>query len=152
MNNNSTKFRILINGMHCAGCTNSVEKAILDVPGVTDVSVQLTTESAEVRFNGNEPPMKEIREAVKRAGYEVEEKRGESVTIDIGGMHCTGCSSAVEKAIHRGEGILNASVNLTAEKAFVEFDAAVTGVDEITGRIEDAGYEVIRQKKKPIIN
>lgn len=152
MNNNSTKFRLLINGMHCTGCTSSVEKVIRDVPGVLDVSVHLTTESAEIEFEGNEPPMKEIKKAVKKAGYEVEEKTGESVTIDIGGMHCTGCSAAVEKAIHRGEGILNATVNLPGEKAFVEFDSLLTDVDEITGRIEDAGYEVIRQKKKLKIN
>ncbi|TVR31351.1 MAG: heavy-metal-associated domain-containing protein [Balneolaceae bacterium] len=150
MNKKAKKIRLLINGMHCSGCTNSVEKALRDVTGVTDANVQLTTEAAEIHYEGNEPPMDQIREAVKKAGFDIEENREESVTLEIGGMHCTGCSSAVEKAIQRGNGILNASVNLPAGKAFVEFDSSLTNIDEITGRIEDSGYEVLHQKKKPV--
>jgi Cu+-exporting ATPase len=150
MNNNSTKIRLLINGMHCAGCTNSVEKALRNVSGVTEATVQLTTESAEIHYEGNEPPMDQIREAVKKAGFDIDENTGESVTLEIGGMHCTGCSSAVEKAIQRGNGILNTSVNLPAGKAFVEFDSSLTDIGEISERIEDSGYEVLHQKKKQV--
>ena len=150
MNNKGKKIRLLINGMHCSACTNSVEKALRNVTGVTDASVQLTTESAEVHYEGNEPPIDQIREAVKKAGFKVEENTGESVTLEIGGMHCTGCSGAVEKAIQRGNGILNASVNLPAGKAFIEFDSSLTDIGEITGRIKDSGYEVLDQKKKQV--
>jgi len=145
------KKRIQINGMHCAGCVNSVEKALGKVEKVKGASVQLTTESAEIEFEGDAFPFDEVREAIENAGYEVEEPKNDSVTFQIGGMHCTGCSSAVEKAIRKQDGVVNANVNLTAEKAFVDFDSSQISIDQIKESIENAGYEVIdEQKKKPI--
>ena len=145
------KKRIQINGMHCAGCVNSVEKALSKVDKVKSASVQLTTESAEIEVEDDDFPFEEVREAVENAGYEVEEPKSDSVTFQIGGMHCTGCSSAVEKAIKKQDGVVNANVNLAAEKAFVDFDSSQISTDQIKESIENAGYEVIdEQKKKPI--
>ncbi|MDZ7757953.1 copper ion binding protein [Rhodohalobacter sp.] len=145
------KKRIQINGMHCAGCVNSVEKALSKVDKVKSANVQLTTESAEIEVEDDDFPFEEIREAVENAGYEVEEPKSDSVTFQIGGMHCTGCSSAVEKAIKKQDGVVNANVNLAAEKAFVDFDSSQISTDQIKESIENAGYEVIdEQKKKPI--
>ncbi len=145
------KKRIQINGMHCAGCVNSVEKALGKVGKVKDASVQLTTESAEIEVEGDDFPYDEVREAIENAGYEVDEPKNDSVTFQIGGMHCTGCSSAVEKAIKKQSGVVSANVNLAAEKAFVDFDSSQISIDQIKESIENAGYEVIdEQKKKPI--
>jgi len=145
------KKRIQINGMHCAGCVNSVEKALSKVDKVKSASVQLTTESAEIEVEDEDFPFEEVRVAVENAGYEVEEPKSDSVTFQIGGMHCTGCSSAVEKAIKKQDGVVNANVNLAAEKAFVDFDSSHISTDQIKESIENAGYEVIdEQKKKPI--
>lgn len=137
--------------MHCAGCVNSVEKALEKVEKVKGASVQLTTESAEIEVEGDDFPYDEVREAIENAGYEVEEPKNDSVTFQIGGMHCTGCSSAVEKAIKKQSGVVSANVNLAAEKAFVDFDSTQISIDQIKESIENAGYEVIdEQKKKPI--
>lgn len=144
------KKRIQINGMHCAGCVNSVEKVLSRVEGVKNANVQLTTESAEIEVEGDNFPFEVIREAVENAGYEVEEPKSESVTFQIGGMHCTGCSSAVEKAIRKQDGIVSANVNLAAEKAFVDFDSSKISIDQIKESIENAGYEVIEQQKKKL--
>jgi len=40
--------RLKIEGMHCASCAQAVEKAILNVTGVTSASVNLLTEQATV--------------------------------------------------------------------------------------------------------
>lgn len=137
--------------MHCAGCVNSVEKALEKVDKVKDASVQLTTESAEIEVEGENFPFDEVREAIENAGYEVEEPKSDSVTFQVGGMHCTGCSSAVEKALRKQDGVVNANVNLTAEKAFVDYNSSMISTDQIKESIENAGYGVIEeQKKKPI--
>lgn len=145
------KKRILINGMHCAGCVNTAEKALQEVTGVKSANVQLTTESADIEYEGESFPYEEVRKVLENAGYELDEEKSESVTLQIDGMHCTGCSSAVEKAIRRHEGIVSANVNLAAEKAFVDFNSSVLSLEVIQKSIEDAGYEVIgHQKKKQI--
>ena len=145
------KKRVQINGMHCAGCTDAVEKALNRMDEVKSANVQLTTESAEIEVDGENFPFEKVREVIENAGYEVVEQKSDSVTFQIGGMHCTGCSSAVEKAIRKKDGVVNANVNLTAEKAFVDFDSAQISIDQIKESIENTGYEVIdEQKKKPI--
>lgn len=146
------KKRIQINGMHCAGCVNAVEKVLSRLDEVKDVNVQLTTESAEIEVEGDEFPFEAVQTAIENAGYEVEEEKGESVTLQIGGMHCTGCSSAVEKALKKQEGIIQANVNLTAEKAFVDYNPSQISLDAIRESIENAGYEVVDQQKKKQIN
>ncbi|PWN07360.1 heavy-metal-associated domain-containing protein [Rhodohalobacter mucosus] len=144
------KKRITIDGMHCAGCVNSVEKAIRKVDGVQNVSVQLTTESASIEYEGVFPAEK-VKKAVENAGYELaEDPAVKEVAFDIEGMHCAGCSAAVEKAALKTEGVTDANVNLATNRAFISFDPGRTDADEIAKRIDDAGYSVVRQKKKRI--
>lgn len=142
------KQEVKINGMHCAGCTNAVEKALEKVEGVKNVNVQLTTESAFIETDLSEFPRDPVKKAIENAGYEIEEIPADSVTLQIGGMHCAGCSSAVEKALTKKEGILQATVNLSTEKAYVDFNSSIISVDEIKKAVEDAGYEVLEQQKK----
>jgi Cu+-exporting ATPase len=59
---------LAIEGMTCASCAGRVEKALQDVPGVLDVSVNLATERATVRFSG-EAAAAGLGAAVERAGY-----------------------------------------------------------------------------------
>ncbi len=146
------KKRIQINGMHCAGCVNSVEKALGKVEGVKAANVQLTTESAEIEIEGEDFPFEKVREAVENAGYEMEDPKNDSITFQIGGMHCTGCSSAVEKAILKQDGVVSANVNLAAEKAFVDFDSSIISTDQIKESIKNAGYEVVDEQKKKSIS
>ena len=64
--NKSTE--LTIEGMHCAGCVSTVEKALQNVEGVKSARVNLALEKATVE--GNTDPEKLI-EAVKATGYGV---------------------------------------------------------------------------------
>ncbi len=68
--------------------------------------------------------------------------------IKIGGMTCAACSSRVEKALSKTEGISKASVNLATETAAVEFDPEKIQLSEIEEVVVKAGYEIIRSEKK----
>ena len=57
-----------ISGMTCASCVGRVEKALKKVPGVTDASVNLATEKAQVTMVG--VPLQTLIAAVGKAGYE----------------------------------------------------------------------------------
>ena len=58
--------RYQVTGMSCAACSARVEKAVLKVPGVTECSVSLLTNSMGV--TGSASP-EEIIKAVEKAGY-----------------------------------------------------------------------------------
>jgi Cu+-exporting ATPase len=66
----SGSLDIGIGGMTCASCVTRVEKALKKVPGVTEASVNLATESARVRFAASEQMEARLRRAVRDAGYE----------------------------------------------------------------------------------
>jgi Cu+-exporting ATPase len=59
-----------IGGMTCASCVGRVEKALNKVPGVTQATVNLATESARIQFAGDAQMEARLRRAVRDAGYE----------------------------------------------------------------------------------
>ncbi len=64
----TTELSLRIQGMTCASCVARVEKALLEVPGVETVSVNLATEQATLRLLAG-VPMTDLKAAVVKAGY-----------------------------------------------------------------------------------
>jgi Cu+-exporting ATPase len=81
------KKSLQIEGMHCAGCANSVESALSKVDGVQAVSVNLATEKAFVEFENGTVHEQALRQAVQDAGYDVREEQAnrEQAEKDITG-------------------------------------------------------------------
>jgi len=74
----SKKISFPVEGMHCAGCVNSVKKAIDSVHGVLESDVNLATEKAFISFDNNLTGPEEIASFVKKAGYELILKKEEA--------------------------------------------------------------------------
>jgi copper chaperone len=61
---------IKVKGMSCQHCVMAVTKALKEIDGIQDVTVDL--EKGEAAFNEATPLDKEqIKERIKKAGYEV---------------------------------------------------------------------------------
>ena len=56
-----------IEGMTCAACVTRVERALRRVPGVEDASVNLATETAQVRWAQGVGDEIQLRRAVRAA-------------------------------------------------------------------------------------
>jgi P-type Cu+ transporter len=74
MHNEDKKLRLEIDGMHCASCVHSVEKALAGVPGVDKVTVNLATEEASVSVS-RPVALDSLRAAVEEAGFRVADTR-----------------------------------------------------------------------------
>jgi Cu+-exporting ATPase len=72
-----------------------------------------------------------------------------SCVLDVGGMTCAACVNRVEKALSRVDGVLEASVNLAAETATVNFDATRVRVVDLTAAVSSAGYTGTPRKDEP---
>ncbi|MEF8808480.1 heavy metal translocating P-type ATPase [Natronomonas sp.] len=74
---------IEIVGMHCTNCSESVEDALDDVPGVVRADVNYATDEANVEFNPEEFSIEDAYDAIDDAGYEaVRETEGEDDAED----------------------------------------------------------------------
>ena len=57
-----------IKGMSCQHCVGSVKKALENIPGLSQVTVNL--EAAEVTFENEKVAREEIRAAISKIGFE----------------------------------------------------------------------------------
>lgn len=128
---------IAIDGMTCASCVGRVEKAIAKVPGVLKASVNLATERADISFSGP-PDVLAVIDAVRHAGYSVDEK---TIELDIEGMTCASCVGRVEKALKAVSGVADASVNLATERATVRVAGNAASAATLAEAIKQAGYK-----------
>ena len=133
MNTSPDPLKVGIQGMTCASCSARVEKVLKQLPGVTDATVNLATETATV---AGEVDLASVQQAIEKAGFSVPT---ESCTLDISGMTCASCSARVEKALGKVPGVLDASVNLATEQATVKL-AQGTSAAALIAAVERAGY------------
>ena len=62
--------------------------------------------------------------------------------LPITGMTCANCVSTVERNLKKVNGVQNARVNLSSERAVVEYDPNLAEVSDLISRIQRAGYDV----------
>ncbi|MEX2725412.1 MAG: heavy metal translocating P-type ATPase [Candidatus Freyarchaeota archaeon] len=133
------KEKIPIQGMHCATCAGTIEKALYELEGVSKADVSLGSESATVVFDENKVTLSSIHNQITRSGYDV---KREKVRLKIAGMHCATCVQAVEKALLNVEGVLSAEVSLGSESAIVTYTSPAT-ISDMKKAVKEAGYRVV---------
>jgi Cu+-exporting ATPase len=79
------KKSLQIEGMHCAGCANSVEDALSKISGVKKASVNLATEKAMVEFDNGAVEEDVLRKAVQDVGYDIKQESEGQLAADITG-------------------------------------------------------------------
>jgi Cu+-exporting ATPase len=137
------QIHLAVTGMTCASCSARVAKALKKAPGVTEATVNLASEQAEVRFDPALVTPDRLVAAVEEAGYGV---ITEHIDIPITGMTCASCAARIEKALRRVPGVIEATVNLASERATVLFSPSDAGWSDLVAAIERAGYGVIDER------
>src|SRR6202142_4052618 len=64
------------------------------------------------------------------------------LTLPITGMYCANCVSTIERNLKKINGVQSAVVNLSSERALVQFDPSATGLNEMIARGQRAGYGI----------
>lgn len=78
-------------------------------------------------------------------------KQGKTTILNIQGMHCASCAQTITKALNKHEGIKDANVNLTTEKAYLTYDPKIIKKSEIIELVENTGYKASRNSDKIIV-
>ncbi|TVR72359.1 MAG: copper-translocating P-type ATPase [Sphaerobacteraceae bacterium] len=150
---------LLVSGMTCASCVRRVERGLEKLDGVGSASVNLATERARVSYDPSTLSPDDLRAAVEKAGYGVDQidagdpspasnghapasaapEPGE-ITLDVEGMTCASCVRRVERSLSRVDGVSQASVNFATEQATVSYDPASVDINALTAAVEKAGF------------
>ena len=118
--------------MTCSSCSSAIESRLKGLPGVSQASVGLLSNSAEVTFSAGELQPGAICDAVMEMGYSAElsgvrpagAEHGVA-RLQVSGMTCSACCAAVEATLGTLPGVANAVVSLIQQQARVEYDAAI---------------------------
>ena len=68
---NTKRKTFPVQGLGCAACVAHVEKALKQVPGVTDAAVSLASNSARVDYDADVTGPSDMKKAVQAAGYDL---------------------------------------------------------------------------------
>lgn len=74
------KISLKVDGMECAGCAVTIEKALIRTKGVSNVSVNFVTGKAILEYNPKEVSIDEILKVIEDTGYRAEEFKPEAAT------------------------------------------------------------------------
>lgn len=133
---------IKIGGMHCAGCVNSIQKSVSDVPGVNKVEVNLATEKATLEFDQTKVKFDSIEKVIEEIGYKVVY---EKLTLKLGGISDSTDAERLEQKLHQLDGIKSASVNYGSSQVNIEYNSALLSLADIRRKITELGYEILSE-------
>ncbi len=134
-----------IEGMTCASCAKSVERATRKLEGVSEANVNLATEKLSISFDENSVSIGEIQKAVEKAGYRALSD-AVTKTMKIEGMTCASCVKAVERSVKKLNGVSEANVNLSTERLTISYEPSSVNVSDIKKAVEKAGYKAIEEE------
>ncbi|MGQ9629110.1 MAG: heavy metal translocating P-type ATPase [bacterium] len=72
----------------------------------------------------------------------------EKVALPLVGMTCASCAQTIEGALQRSEGVYRASVNFAAERAYVEYNPALTDRAKLAEAVRNVGYDVRSESRR----
>lgn len=73
-------------------------------------------------------------------------RRSAKASVRVTGMTCTTCAATIKKGLSETQGVKQAKVDFTSEKAYVEYDPAEVDLTKIKNTISQIGYGVATKK------
>ncbi len=136
----SKQLTLPITGMTCANCVATVERNLKKMDGVKSAVVNLSSERASVEFDSAKLALTDVIDRVNRAGYGV--ATGEADLV-IKRLSDDNDARRLEKALAKLEGVLEAQVTFTSEKARVKYIPTIITQAELRRAVAASGFEAL---------
>ncbi|VAI44826.1 unnamed protein product [Triticum turgidum subsp. durum] len=134
--------RLRIKGMACTSCSESIERALLMVPGVKKAAVGLALEEAKVHFDPNITSRDLLIEAIEDAGFGADLiSYGDDVNkmhLKLEGVSSPEDTKLIQSVLETVEGVNNVEWDTSGQTVTVAYDPDVTGPRLLIQRIQDA--------------
>ncbi|MFQ6131696.1 MAG: heavy metal translocating P-type ATPase [Armatimonadota bacterium] len=141
----TTRVELALEGMSCASCAQTIEKALQGVEGVRTASVNFAAERAHVELDPSRVGAGHLVQAVEAAGYRARaatDGRQRRAVLGISGISCASCVNRIEQSLAAVDGVSEAAVNYGSESATVLYDPERAELADLLGAVASAGsYE-----------
>ncbi|KFQ84844.1 Copper-transporting ATPase 2, partial [Phoenicopterus ruber ruber] len=160
---------IRIDGMTCNSCVQSIEGTISQRQGVQRIAVSLADRTGTIHYDPAVTNGEELRAAIEDMGFDASvltepprqgcasdalpdsphldgpnqpsEATAEKCFLQITGMTCASCVSAIERHLQKEDGIVSVLVALMAGKAEIKYKPEFIQPLEIAQLIQNLGFE-----------
>ncbi|KAJ3342178.1 hypothetical protein HDU93_002968 [Gonapodya sp. JEL0774] len=156
-----------IQGMTCASCVGAVTKGLKSREGVSDAKVALLAERAQIDYDPSFVTPTDLVSLVRSLGFDASiilatgatssevsssqrlpnrDQTPRVYTFEISDLVNPSCTSSVEEAVKRLQGVKECHVSINAKSARVVVlpDNKAAGVRDISEAIEAAGFHVLQ--------
>jgi len=136
-----SKARILlpIEGMSCAACAATVQKALGTRDGVASAAVNYATGKATVDYDDARVHVGELIQTVRAAGYDCGKA---SVTFAVDQLHYAPSVTPLEQALRRVPGVVRAVANQATETVSVDYVLGAATAEDLERAVTAAGFQV----------
>ena len=143
---------VLVDGMTCQSCVNSIEGNMSKKPGVLAVKVSLQQKEAVIKYDAAATNPETLCEQIDDMGFDARlatkaeakaegEQRTQTTRINIEGMTCNSCVKNIEGVVSEEPGVTHITVSLEKKLGTVQYDPKVTNPEKLRDRIDDMGFE-----------
>ncbi|MNF51372.1 Copper-exporting P-type ATPase A [compost metagenome] len=128
-------IQLPISGMSCANCASRISTALNKLDGV-QATVNFALEQAAIELS-QDARLPEVLDSIEAQGYGY---GSESLSFQISGMTCAGCSARLGKMLTTLPGVLSADVNFSLEQARITLVPGAQTPASLRGQIEALGF------------
>src|SRR5690606_5617974 len=125
---------LTVEGLDCASCAASIDRALRGVAGVQEVEADVVSERVTVRHSG--VPEAELRDAISRAGYRVRETvRMPRQVYYVEGLCCAAEARLIEERLRPRHDVIGLDFDHVGQRMIVEGAIAPREVKRLVGEL-----------------
>lgn len=148
------KHTYQIQGMTCQGCMRTVQTALSEVSGVSNVDIDFEASTAVIEMKEH-VPLVTFEKALqdKKAKYHIHPYKDDKTvtrTFPVNGMTCNGCKSHVEEVLSKVDGVTDVSVDLENAEATINMTSDLP-IEQFQNALEKDGgrYSIYKAGQRP---
>lgn len=133
-----TRISLNLEGMHCASCVSTIEKAILKQDGVIKVSVSLLDQKAVVEYESDKVDRTVLERAVESTGYRTVRPK---MMITLNPTPTSGQWDQIIEHVKKVNGVITTTPFKSKDRLLIEYDESLVTFKIIKRVLQEIGFD-----------
>jgi Cd2+/Zn2+-exporting ATPase len=150
---------LAVEGMDCADCAHTLERAVARLQGVHYASVNFAAAKLRLEYDREQTSLRAIGDLAGRLGYTLNEaqphtaqphaagREPSTFVCSVDGMCCAAEAGPIEQAVRGLPGVHTVAADPALARLAVTFDANALRSDQIVAQVERLGFRVVDDRR-----